>query len=379
MRKSIILTVLLISLLAGCLVYIPPEENQATHPAEDNYYPESSYLSGEISLGYIYDYLNGFGFWVNNPPYGYVWIPRGLGPRWHPYVHGRWVWTDYGWTWVSNYSWGWLPFHYGRWGRDARLGWFWVPDVDWAPAWVIWRFSDIYIGWAPVPPDIPFRAGHGFDWRNRHIDQGLWIFVEGRHFHQSRLDNWVIPQERYRTIINITVLGDQVTVRNNIIINNGLSPQQVERITGRPVTKVKLKEIKQPAEERVSLNEVRLYRPVIRKEQAAPRTVIPREEAEQKISPDNLQRNTDSLDAYHRREQSLLEKTQKMEIDRLRRQTENEVKIAPPQEKQKKLNELQAKIEQLKQQHQEEKQQLIQRQAKEKQTLKPENIKKKDN
>jgi len=65
-----------------------------------------------------------------------------------------------------------------------------------------------------------------------------------------------------------------------------------------------------------------------------------------------------------------------MEIDRLRRQTENELKVAPPPEKQKKLNELQTRIEQLKQQHQEEKQQLIQRQEKEKQTIRPENLKK---
>jgi hypothetical protein len=379
MKKSIILALLAIGLSASCLVYIPPEDRPAAYPAEDNYYPESSYASGEITLGYIYDYLSGFGLWVNYPPYGYVWMPKGLGPHWHPYVHGRWIWTDYGWTWVSKYSWGWLPFHYGRWGRDVRLGWFWVPDVNWAPAWVIWRFSDIYIGWAPVPPDIPFRSGHGYDWRNRHIDERLWIFVEGRHFHQGRLNNWIIPRERYRTIINITVLGDQVTVRNHMIINNGLSPQQVERISGRPVTKVKLKEIKQPGEEGVSPNEVRLYRPVIKKEQATPKMAVPREEAERQITPGRLSQDANSLEAYHRRERSLLEKTQKMEIDRLRRQTENEVKVAPPQEKQKKSNELQTRIEQLKQQHQEEKQQLFQRQEKEKQTIRPENLKKKDN
>lgn len=74
----------------------------------------------------------------------------------------------------------------------------------------------------------------------------------------------------------------------------------------------------------------------------------------------------------------MLEKTQKMEIDRLRRQTEKEVEVAPPQERQRKLNELQTRIEQLKQQHQEEKQQLSQRQEKEKQTIRPENLKKKD-
>jgi hypothetical protein len=377
MRKSAILVILVALSLVNCLIYVPPEGNRTTtrQPAASSFQP---YASGEISFGYIYEYLGGFGFWVNYSPFGYVWVPRGIDARWHPYIHGRWVWTDYGWTWVSFYSWGWLPFHYGRWGWDIHLGWFWVPDVEWAPAWVIWRFSDIYIGWAPVPPDVPFRPGHGFEWRNRHIDYRLWAFIEARHFSEGRLVNWVIPRERNRTLINFTVLADRFSLRNNIIINDALSPQQVERITGRPVTRVNIKEIKQPAEEKLSSKEVRIYRPVIRKESVTPKTAISREEAIQRLTPDRLKPDVNFIDTYHRREQALLEKTQKMEIERLKQQTEKEIKVAPPQEKQRKLKELQTRIEQLKQQHQEEKEQLLQRQAREKQAIQPKNLRDKN-
>jgi hypothetical protein len=377
MRKTIILIVLIALSLINCLIYVPPEENQSgsRQPAVS---PLQPFVSGEITFGYIYDYLSGFGFWVNYSPFGYVWLPRGIDARWHPYIHGRWVWTDYGWTWVSFYSWGWLPFHYGRWGWDIHLGWFWVPDVEWAPAWVVWRFSDIYIGWAPVPPDIPFRPGHGFEWRGRSIDYHLWAFIEARHFSERRLANWVIPRERNRTLINFTVLADRFSLRNNIIINDALSPQHVERITGRPVTKINIKEIKQPAEEKLSSKEVSLYRPVIRRESVTPKTAISREEAMQRLTPDRLKQDVNSIDIYHHREQTLLKKTQKMEIERLKQQTEKEIKVASPQEKQRKLKELQTRMEQLKKQHQEEKEQLLERQAREKQAIEPKNLRDKN-
>ncbi|HPB58422.1 MAG TPA: hypothetical protein PLB50_00030 [Candidatus Saccharicenans sp.] len=377
MRKSIGLVFLIVLSLVSCLIYVQPEESQTTgrQPAASSFQP---FVSGEITFGYIYDYLSGFGFWVNYSPFGYVWVPRGIDARWHPYVHGRWIWSDYGWTWVSFYSWGWLPFHYGRWGWDIHLGWFWVPDVEWGPAWVVWRFSDIYIGWAPVPPNVRFRPGHGFEWRNGHIDYHLWVFIEGHRFVEGRLVNWVIPRERNRTLINFTVLADRYSLRNNIIINDALSPQHVERMTGRPINRVNIKEIKEPAEERVSMNEVRIYRPVIRKEAAAPKTAISLEETGQRLTPDRLRQDVNSINSYHRREQTLLDKTQKMEIEKLKQQTEKEIRVAPPQEKQRKLKELQARIEQLRQQHGEEKEQLLQRQAREKQSIKPENLRNKN-
>ena len=81
------------------------------------------------------------GQWVQDPNYGQVWQPSGVGPDWAPYQNGRWVWEDYyGWTWVSADPWGWAPYHYGRWFMGLG-GWAWYPgpilaNPFWAPAYV---------------------------------------------------------------------------------------------------------------------------------------------------------------------------------------------------------------------------------------------------
>ncbi len=62
--------------------------------------------------------------------------------------------TEYGWTWLSDYPWGWAPFHYGRWDFDNSFGWFWIPGNEWGPAWVTWRRANGYYGWAPMSPGI---------------------------------------------------------------------------------------------------------------------------------------------------------------------------------------------------------------------------------
>lgn len=378
MKKSILILILIL-MATSCLIYIPYDENRPSRPPGQIYEPPDQYQTyGEISITLIYDYLGRFGFWVNYPPYGYVWIPRGVGRHWRPYTYGRWVWTNYGWTWVSYFEWGWIPFHYGRWGWDSRLGWFWVPDVVWAPAWVVWRMGDFYIGWAPLPPEVEFVVGYGLRWRTREIPYHHWIFVESRRFHEDRLQIWVLPLERNITIINFTVVRDRITVRDRqTIINDAISPGEIERITRRPVTTVKLKEAKKPEETGMGINEVRIYKPSIKFESASPKTVIRKEEAEQKIRPAIEEEKPEAIEEIHRQEKNLLEKTQKMEIERLRKQTEEEAKAASPQERQKKISELQAKIEELKKKHEAEKQELLKRQSEEKKMVKKGSLKKK--
>ncbi len=88
-----------------------------------------------VSVGFqtFYDELEPYGTWVNYPRYGYVWRYRLATTDFRPYsTNGRWVYTDDGWTWVSDYDWGWAPFHYGRWLYDDELGWLWVPGNEWA-------------------------------------------------------------------------------------------------------------------------------------------------------------------------------------------------------------------------------------------------------
>src|ERR1700761_8790672 len=81
----------------------PPQEEPAPAPPED-----ASYQT-------FYDQLSPYGQWIEDPNYGYVWMPD-AGPDFKPYAtDGHWVYTDEGWTWASDYAWGWAPFHYGRW------------------------------------------------------------------------------------------------------------------------------------------------------------------------------------------------------------------------------------------------------------------------
>ena len=106
-----------------------------------------------------------YGAWMEMPGYGMVWRPTvaATDPYWRPYCdQGHWIYTDDGWSWQSDYPWGNIAFHYGRWFRDG-LGWAWVPGYDWAPAWVCWRHSEGYSGWAPLPPGAVFRGGRWFD------------------------------------------------------------------------------------------------------------------------------------------------------------------------------------------------------------------------
>lgn len=109
----------------------------------------------EDSYDVFYDRLQSDGQWFNDESYGYVWQPNiaSSDQRWRPYSEGRWAYTDRGWTWVSNEKFGWATYHYGRWAKLSDKGWVWVPGDEWAPAWVSWRESDDYIGWAPLPPE----------------------------------------------------------------------------------------------------------------------------------------------------------------------------------------------------------------------------------
>ena len=114
-----------------------------------------------LAIQVFYDDLSPYGTWVDNPNYGYVWLPD-VDAGFTPYAtNGYWVFTDEGWTWVSNYPWGWAPFHYGRWYTDAIYGPIWIPDNEWGPGWVSWRRSEDYYGWAPMGPGVSISMAYG--------------------------------------------------------------------------------------------------------------------------------------------------------------------------------------------------------------------------
>jgi hypothetical protein len=144
--------------------------------------------------GQFYEALSPYGTWLDIDAYGSAWQPYAtlIDADWAPYRdRGRMIFADNaGWTWYSDYSWGWAPFHYGRWVRVPAHRWCWVPDVTWAPAWVAWRGTDDYYGWAPLPPEAYWEPGIGFSYFGRRVgfdfDFGLgpfdFFFLSSRDF-----------------------------------------------------------------------------------------------------------------------------------------------------------------------------------------------------
>ncbi len=108
--------------------------------------------------------LDPYGSWVEDPNNGTVWVPSPdvVGDDFAPYsTAGHWAYDD-DYLWVSDYDWGWAPFHYGRWAYAGGLGWEWIPGRRYAGAWVSWRYGVGewgYVGWAPRSPTWGWRGG----------------------------------------------------------------------------------------------------------------------------------------------------------------------------------------------------------------------------
>ena len=196
----------------------------------------------------FYEPLATHGNWVTVPEHGRVWVPRGMRAGWRPYTDGRWVYTDYGWTWVSDHEWGWAPFHYGRWDYTNNYGWYWVPDRVWSPAWVSWRHSPGWVGWAPLPPRVGFSIGIGLGAAQAdvHIDPGWFSFVEERRILAPRLRSYYAPRERNVNLVHVTKNVTNYVVVNQRIVNQSIEVDRVERVTRRPVVRHRVIEAESP-------------------------------------------------------------------------------------------------------------------------------------
>jgi len=257
-RNNLSLSLLLVGItlgilvFAGCAVTVQPvaEAQPSAYP------PPGRPAQADFSL--FYNELAPYGDWFQLEGYGWVWSPDDVPAGWLPYSRGCWVYTDYGYTWVSDYEWGWAPFHYGRWFFDSQYGWVWVPGREWAPAWVVWRYGAGRIGWAPLPP--------GVDWRVGNLDvlispQG-WSFVNERYFFAPNLRPHLAPRVRNAALIRATRNVTNYTVVQNRIIDRSLNVDQIERVIGRSIPHYRIVDRDQaPAiHDRIKGNEVYMFR-----------------------------------------------------------------------------------------------------------------------
>jgi hypothetical protein len=206
------------------------------------------------------------------------------------------VYTSYGWTWVSDYNWGWAPFHYGRWIFDDSYGWIWVPGDEWGPAWVAWRESAGYYGWAPLGPGLSVGISIGFNT----IPAARWTFLPSRYICSPNLRPYYIDRGRNVTIINNTTIINNVHVNNNGRNGSyytGPRVDNMQRVIGQPVRTFAVNTASRPGQAVVSNNQVRIFRPTVERtanDHAAPARVYNMQDVRPANRQENLAANANS-------------------------------------------------------------------------------------
>jgi len=234
----------------------PAPATTAAAPATEQYdVPKVVPEPTVVNYNYFYDTLAPYGNWIMIDGYGWCWQPTVvvIHAGWHPYCHhGRWLYSDWGWYWQSDYTWGRIVFHYGRWFRHPRWGWCWWPDRVWAPAWVVWRYTDYYCGWAPLPPFTGYSTvwgmtyfgvgvGINFDF-GLHVDH--YTYVPWHRFGHHRPDRYRIHHERIRhvhdraVVVNDFAYGDRHMMRNR-----GIPFDYAVKRAGREIPRVTVRDL----------------------------------------------------------------------------------------------------------------------------------------
>jgi hypothetical protein len=259
--------ILKIAALAFVIVLSSPWRNKAA---------AQPYAEEEVTYQTFYDELSPHGRWVDDPEYGYVWIPNAEA-NFRPYSsNGHWVYTDdYEWMWVSDYDWGWAPFHYGRWSESPDYGWFWVPGYEWSPAWVAWRDGGDYYGWAPLRPGISISVNFSIGSYSPPYD--YWNFAPRRYITSPRIFDHCYDRRQNITIINQTTIINNYNYSRNVF-RTGPRRNDVEIYTGR-ITPVRFRQSTRPGRTIFRNNEVNVYRPDVRRDE------------DRRFSPRNFERS----------------------------------------------------------------------------------------
>jgi hypothetical protein len=175
--------------------------------------PSARYCSRQV-VGF--EDLDEYGDWRPAPEYGTVWYPR-VDAGWAPYHNGHWAWIDpWGWTWVDDASWGYAPFHYGRWVSVGNR-WGWVPGPRevrpvYAPALVAF-VGGVGIGvggnvaWFPLGPRevyVPsYRVSRGY-------------------VNRVNVTNTTVNVTQVTNVYNTTIVNNNTTINNVTYVNRNV-------------------------------------------------------------------------------------------------------------------------------------------------------------
>lgn len=193
---------------------VPEPEPQYSEAQEFDDYDEGV-VAPEDSLAMFSD-LRFYGSWYELHPYGWVWRPVVVA-GWTPMTLGHWVWTSYGWMWLSYDPFD-VTYHYGFWSYDFALGWVWIPDTIWAPVRCDWLLHDDYISWCPMPPP---NVRYKDPWDSGRVDP--WVTVPSRKFKDTQVAQYRVPA-RFKS-----------ETSHRYTRREPPEPSLIERSTGKPL------------------------------------------------------------------------------------------------------------------------------------------------
>ena len=253
--KNIILGTAAASGILLAVSAFAPESFPIAAPAQ-----AETHISVSFGLGSFYNRLQPYGSWVSYEDQ-YVFVPQHVSRTWRPYTLGHWSYTHrYGWLWVSNERFGWATYHYGRWGYSRAIGWYWVPGRRWAPAWVAWSRGHNEIAWAPLPPhrgnDIEVSITIG------DVPDYYWQAVPTSAFLSINLSDKIIrDRNQVRTIVRQNQ-PETVRIENNVVINNVIQVNEIEKATNAKVPVLVEKPVTNPnAVGQAAGNSVTIFNP----------------------------------------------------------------------------------------------------------------------
>jgi hypothetical protein len=200
-------------LLAAIVSFLPVAETKAQS------------VSVSVNFNTFQQELSPYGRWMNNPRFGQVWINNDAGFKPY-YTNGHWEYTNYGWSWESDYDWGWAPFHYGRWEYDPYYGWMWIPGYEWASAWVSWSSYDDYYGWAPLGYGVNINVSFGS------IPYNNWNFIPRRNICDRNLNRYYVSHRQNNNFRNAVVINNYYNGNGGVgRYVRGPERREVERYT----------------------------------------------------------------------------------------------------------------------------------------------------
>src|SRR5580704_16542790 len=179
-----------------------------------DYARSAQYLSHDV-VGY--DDLDDDGDWRDDPSYGHVWFPNRVAVGWAPYHEGHWDWiSPWGWTWVDDSSWGYAPFHYGRWVTvGGRWGWVSGPvavRAVYAPALVVFigggpgGFGG-NVGWFPLGPREVYVPSY-------HVSQA--------YVNRVNISNTTVNVTQVTNVYNTTIINNTTNITNITYANRSV-------------------------------------------------------------------------------------------------------------------------------------------------------------